>query len=196
MLDIRPVKVKFREHYKKLRIDMPPAQKSEFDRKITRNIMGLWQYKRCSLLLTYVSTENEVDTIRLIRQALDDKKRVAVPKCIDSNHLMRFYYIDGLEQLTPGCYGILEPDSNKSEQVISFSDSLCLVPALCYDWEGYRLGYGKGYYDRFLASYDGAMVGAVYSSCVRRRLPHGKYDRPVELLVTESYIRKTLRTGR
>ncbi|MDD4546428.1 MAG: 5-formyltetrahydrofolate cyclo-ligase [Oscillospiraceae bacterium] len=196
MLDIRPVKAKLREHYKKLRLDMPNEQKAEYDGKITRKITGLSQYERCSLLLSYVSTEKEVDTIGLIKKAFDDNKRVAVPKCIDGTRIIKFYYIESLDQLKSGYFGIKEPDPNESEEVINFSDSLCLVPALCYDWEGYRLGYGKGYYDRFLASYDGVMVGAAYSSCIRRRLPHGKYDRPVELLVSESYIRKTQRTGR
>ena len=70
------------------------------------------------------------------------------------------------------------------------------MPALCYDWKGFRLGYGKGYYDRFLDTYDGFTVGIVYSSCVRRSLPHGRFDRPVDLLVTEDYIRRTTKSRR
>ena len=57
--------------------------------------------------------------------------------------------------------------------------------------ERFRLGYGKGYYDRFLAGFEGNMVGLCYSECVRHKLPHGRYDRPVELLVTERFLRRT-----
>ena len=191
MLDIRPIKAKLREHYKALRREMPRDKKMLLDQRITRLITGLWQYKRCGLLLTYVSTALEVDTAELIRHALADNKRVAVPRCVDGTYLMKFYYIKSPDDLAPGSFGVPEPDPNRCRPVTDFSNSLCLVPALCYDWKGYRLGYGKGYYDRFLADYTGIMVGAAYSSCIRRRLPHGKFDRPVGLLVTESYIRRT-----
>ena len=71
------------------------------------------------------------------------------------------------------------------------SPTYAVVPLLAVDANGNRLGYGKGYYDRFLARFTGHMVGICYSSCVRRYLPHGRFDRPVQLLVTENYIRRT-----
>ena len=106
---------------------------------------------------------------------------------------MEFYYIRGLEELEPGTFGVLEPVPGRSVRMTDFSSGLCLVPALCYDWRGYRLGYGKGYYDRFLAGFGGHMIGVCYSDCIRRKLPHGRFDRPVELLVTDRYLRRTAR---
>ena len=91
---------------------------------------------------------------------------------------------------------MLEPRPDPEKRVKDFSAGLCLIPALCYDWHGYRLGYGKGYYDRFLAGYGGHMIGLCYSECVRRRLPHGRFDRPAELLVTDRYLRRTAETAR
>ena len=189
--DIRPIKAGLREQYKRLRRNMPREIQDAYDETIARRVAALWQYKRCRMLLTYVSTSIEVDTRALILTALEEGKRVAVPRCVPGTRDMEFYYIRGLEELEPGTFGVLEPVPGRSVRMTDFSSGLCLVPALCYDWKGYRLGYGKGYYDRFLARFGGRMIGICYHECVRRRLPHGRYDRPVELLVTDSYLRRT-----
>lgn len=191
--DIRPIKATLREQYKTLRREMPPEIKAQRDRQIAGRVAALWQYKRCRQLLTYVSTPIEVDTLEIIRRALADGKRVAVPRCVPGTRDMEFYWINGVEELEPGTFGVLEPRPDPKRKVADFSNGLCLVPALCYDWRGYRLGYGKGYYDRFLAGFGGHMIGVCYSDCIRRKLPHGRFDRPVELLVTDRYLRRTAR---
>lgn len=191
--DIRPIKATLREQYKTLRREMPPEIKAQRDRQLAGRVAALWQYKRCRQLLTYVSTPIEVDTLEIIRRALADGKRVAVPRCVPGTRDMEFYWINGVEELEPGTFGVLEPRPDPKRKVTDFSNGLCLVPALCYDWRGYRLGYGKGYYDRFLAGFGGHMIGVCYSDCIRRKLPHGRFDRPVELLVTDRYLRRTAR---
>ncbi len=187
--DIRPLKMQLREQYKTLRREMPPREKARCDRRIAERVASLWQYKRCRLLLTYVSTDIEVDTAAIIQRALADGKTVAVPRCVPGTRRMEFYRIDGMEELEKGSFGVLEPRPVRERLITDFRTGLCIVPALSYDWSGYRLGYGKGYYDRFLSRFGGDMIGICYSSCVRRVLPHGKYDRPVSLLVTERYLR-------
>ena len=191
--DIRPIKTELRQKYRSLRQSMPPEIKEQKDEAIAAQVRRLWQYQRNSILLIYVSTSIEVDTFRIIRQAIADGKRVAVPRCIPDTRNMEFYYIRSTDELKPGMFGVLEPDPI-AENLYSESDGgLCIVPAFSYDWRGYRLGYGKGYYDRFLSHFEGNMVGICYSECVQRSLPHGRFDRPVELLVTESYLRRTVR---
>lgn len=189
--DIRPIKAGMRDHYKALRRGLSPQQKARMDAAIARRVTSLWQYKRQRLLLTYVSTPIEVDTTAIIRRALADGKQVAVPRCVPNTRLMEFYRIESLDELEPGTFGVLEPRPNPERLLTETGKGLCLVPALCYDWKGFRLGYGKGYYDRFLAGFGGHMVGICYSNCIRRSLPHGRYDRPVELLVTDRYLRRT-----
>ena len=191
--DIRPIKTELRQKYRSLRQSMPTEIKEQKDEAIAAQVRRLWQYQRNSILLIYVSTSIEVDTFRIIRQAIADGKRVAVPRCIPDTRNMEFYYIHSTDELKPGMFGVLEPDP-VAENLYSESDGgLCIVPAFSYDWRGYRLGYGKGYYDRFLSRFEGNMVGICYSECVQRSLPHGRFDRPVELLVTESYLRRTVR---
>ncbi|MBS5480108.1 MAG: 5-formyltetrahydrofolate cyclo-ligase [Clostridiales bacterium] len=189
--DIRPIKSELRNRYKALRRNMDSAFKESCDETIAQRVSGLWQYAKNRRLFTYVSTAIEVDTRRIIEKALEDGKTVAVPRCVPGTRDMEFYLIRGLDELEPGTFGVLEPRPDPARLVKDFSSGLGLIPALCYDWHGYRLGYGKGYYDRFLANFGGHMVGICYSECVRRKLPHGRFDRPAELLVTERYLRRT-----
>ncbi|MBR5134772.1 MAG: 5-formyltetrahydrofolate cyclo-ligase [Clostridia bacterium] len=191
--DIRPIKQELRERYKEQRRAMETADKQKKDRRISDAVRRLWQYQSCRTLLCYVSTAIEVDTRMIIKRALEDGKRVAVPRCVPGTRLMEFYYIESLDELLPGSFGVDEPNPDPSRLLTDMSEGLCLVPALSYDLSGYRLGYGKGYYDRYLAAFGGSLVGLCYGDCVERHLPHGRYDRPVETLVTEQYIRRIRR---
>ena len=193
--DIRPIKTELRNKYRSLRQSMPQEIKHQKDEAIADKVRNLWQYENNNILLVYVSTAIEVDTFRIIRNALEDGKRVAVPRCVPDSRLMEFYYISSTDDLAPGMFGVLEPEAEPSRLYSEREGGLCLVPAFSYDWSGYRLGYGKGYYDRFLSHFNGNIVGICYSDCVQRTLPHGRYDRPVELLVTDKYLRRTIRNG-
>ncbi len=191
--DIRPIKTELRQKYRSLRQAMPPEIKDQRDEAIADQVRRLWQYENNDVLLIYVSTAIEVDTFRIIRRALADGKRVAVPRCVPDTRNMEFYYIQSTDELEPGMFGVLEPKVCPEKMHRPNDRGLCIVPAFSYDWNGYRLGYGKGYYDRFLSRFEGNIVGICYSDCVQRTLPHGRYDRPVELLVTEKYLRRTVR---
>lgn len=193
VMDIRPVKAELRQKYRSLRQSMPQEIKAQKDAAIAAQVRRLWQYQRNEILLIYVSTDIEVDTFRIIRQAIEDGKRVTVPRCVPDTRNMEFYYIDSTDELSPGTFGVLEPAADPDRLYREKDGGLCIVPAFSYDWRGYRLGYGKGYYDRFLSRFEGNMVGICYSECVQRSLPHGRFDRPVELLVTEGYLRRTVR---
>lgn len=193
VMDIRPIKAELRQKYRSLRQAMPQEIKEQKDAAIAAQVRRLWQYQRNNVLLIYVSTSIEVDTLRIMRQAWEDGKRVAVPRCVPDTRNMEFYYINSTDELSPGMFGVLEPEINPERLYVESDGGLCIVPAFSYDWRGYRLGYGKGYYDRFLSRFEGNMVGICYSECVQRSLPHGRFDRPVELLVTESYLRRTIR---
>ena len=193
VIDIRPIKSELRQKYRSLRQAMPQEIKEQKDAAIAAQVRRLWQYQRNNVLLIYVSTSIEVDTFRIIHQAFADGKRVAVPRCVPDTRNMEFYYIDSTDELSPGMFGVLEPQPIPERLYKESEGGLCIVPAFSYDWRGYRLGYGKGYYDRFLSRFEGNMVGICYSECVQRSLPHGRFDRPVELLVTETYLRRTVR---
>lgn len=188
--DIRQVKNGLRQRMKAERRNMPPELKSECDRAIQRTFFQSTSYTRSSVVLTYVSTEIEVDTLEIIRTALRDGKRVACPRCMEGTRLMEFYYINSLDDLKPGSFGVLEPEPDPARLYQGALHPICIVPGLAFDRLGYRLGYGKGYYDRFLANYRGWTVGLCYSACIEYKLPHGRYDRAVDRLITEKFLRR------
>ena len=189
--DIRVLKNELRQQFRNLREELTPERKARLDEAIARRVQALYQYKREPLLLIYVSTPIEADTRGLIRAALAQGKEVAVPRCVPGTREMEFYRIEDFDDLAPGSFGVLEPVPGRCRRLDDWSHGLCIVPGLGFDQAGFRLGYGKGYYDRFLSRFGGTAVGICYRSCVVRRLPHGRFDRSVEVLVTESYIRRT-----
>ena len=193
-VDIRAYKNSLRDKAKAMRRGMDPVKKAEMDRQITERICSLYQYREAETLLCYVSKPIEVDTIPLLRRALADGKRVACPRCVEGTKQMEFYLIRSLDDLEKRTFGVPEPRVPGCELLTDFSRSLCIVPALMYDLKGYRLGYGGGYYDRFLARYDGYKVGITYRRNILRFLHYGRFDVPVDMIVTESFFRLTDRS--
>lgn len=193
VIDIRQEKEQLRSKYKQIRKSFSSQEKQKSDEKIKRKLTQLWAYRDEELILPYVSLPSEVDTKQLIVEALKDGKKVAVPRCVENTRNMDFYLINSINDLEIGSFGVLEPKVDKCDKLEEIKDGLCIVPALAFDKRGYRLGYGKGYYDRFLSSFEGKIVGVCYSSCVCERLPNGKYDRMVSSIVTEKNVISTVK---
>ena len=97
---------------------------------------------------------------------------------------MEFYYITSFDDLQKGAYGILEPIKSKCEKLIDLNEGLCIIPALTFDEQGYRLGFGKGYYDRFLAGFPGKSVVICYSDFVMK-VPAEPHDMMADEIITE-----------
>lgn len=188
--NIKEIKINLRARYRQFREKLSEDQKIGLDSTIQSRLLALREYAAADTIFTYVSKPIEVDTIALIKAALANHKQVAVPRCVTETYDMQFYYITSLDDLEKGSFGVLEPIVSKCRLVTDFSKGFCIVPGLSFDAQGYRLGYGKGYYDRFLAEFGGDTVGICYSGCVQWNLPHGYYDKPVNILITEKYIRR------
>ena len=114
-------------------------------------------------------------------------KKVLFPRCDKKTHTMEYHIVNSLDELKPDSYGLLEPpeDAPIYDCVNETGGAVCFVPGLVYDKAGYRLGYGGGYYDRFLSQFSGMTVGINYSECVRDELQPGRYDVPIQMLLTE-----------
>lgn len=188
LTDIRKDKAQLRNKYKEIRQNLDLQDKRSSDEKIKRKITDLWAYREENLILTYVSLENEVDTKEIIKYALNDGKVVAVPRCVENTRNMEFYIINSIKDLEKGSFGVLEPNIEKCKKLDDSTKGLCIVPALAFDKRGYRLGYGKGYYDRFLSNFKGKSIGICYFSCISERLPNGRYDKMVSSIVTEKGV--------
>ena len=168
-----------------LRRNMEKSVRKDFDERIYTNLTELDCVKRCGTFLVYASSPDEVDTRRFINSALSAGKTVAVPKCVGKE--MRFLVIHSLSGLVKSRFGVDEPESGT--EIRSFGDTVCIVPALRFDREGYRLGWGGGFYDRFLSHYTGVPVGVCYEQCCGE-VSREQYDLPVKTVVTETGLYK------
>ena len=131
-------------------------------------------------LLIYISINSEVDTIKIINYFLNTKN-IAVPKIIDNN--MYFCYVTNLNELTSGKYNI--PESTNENIVTDFDNAICIVPGICYDKKNYRVGYGKGYYDRFLSKNKIKTIGLCYKECMIEKIDNDKYDYKIDEVITD-----------
>lgn len=190
-INIKEYKNALRQKFKERRRTMTEARKSQADRRIAARLRALASYRRAKTILTYVSTPIEVGTHEIIARALSDGKRVAVPRCVAGTREMHFYYINGLDELSPRTFGVLEPDDDPERLVCDFDGSICVVPALACDRNGFRLGYGGGYYDRFLREYPGEKILILYKNCLVEHLRHGRFDVRVDRIVTEYFTANT-----
>ena len=164
---------------------MSEQTKAQKDNKIFQRLCSLITIRNCKTIFCYVSTPIEVDTRRFITHAIASGKTVAVPRCVPNSRQMEFYSIDSLADLEKGAFSVDEPKPEKKRLVTDYENSVCIVPALCFDKQGFRLGYGKGYYDRFLSRYTGNVIGICYSDCIVNTLRIGRFDRQCPVVVTD-----------
>ncbi len=188
-IDLREYKRELREKRKARRAELSDGYKAEMDARIADRVTSLYQYKNAKTVMIYASTAIEVDTFRIIKQAFADKKLVALPRCEKGTRNMEFYYISSLDDLESGAFNVLEP-KEACEMVTDYTDTLMIVPALALDSFGYRLGYGGGYYDRFLARCAFTTVGICYADDFMYKMLHGRFDCPLGLVVTDKFLRR------
>ena len=182
-------KQRLREERLAAREALSEQERSVLDDRITQKLLATSEYAEATTVLTYVSVSSEVSTRMFIECALRDGKTVAVPRCLPG-HCLEFVAITSLDQLIAAPFGLLEPPKElpalTEEQM---NASICIVPALLVDIKGYRLGYGAGFYDRFLSTYPGKKICLAYQQNLSRTmLPHTTFDVAVDEVITESDV--------
>ena len=183
---INEEKKALRNIFIKKRQNLSFEERNAKDEKISEIIIKSYFFNSCDTLLAYYPVRNEINIIPVIEAALKSNIKVALPLTY-GNGIMKFGYIHSINGLDTGKYGIPEPCKN-SELFIGSRSPLCIVPALSYDSYGFRLGYGGGYYDRFLSDFKGQTIGAVYSDFLSNMLPHDRNDIPISTLITEGGV--------
>lgn len=178
-----------RRHYKAVRNSIPSDKRVIADAKMYNSFIESEYFSSFSTFLVYVSCGSEVDTYAIIDFALKNKKRVAVPYCSDTN--MFFYEIRSIDDLIDGAFGIPTVDISKATKITDFAGSLCVVPALAFDSNGNRLGYGGGYYDRFLSSQNIPTIGLCFEECIAEEIPTEIFDMKIDCILTEKQFRNS-----
>lgn len=179
-----------RKQMKQLRADMTRTERVEKSMQIFEQLITVPEFKRADRIYTYVSMDNEIDTIMLIDYSLSLEKRVFVPRV--SGRDMEFYEISDISELSPGYMGIYEPDINGREPDYSRTGFMCM-PGLAFDKSHNRIGYGGGFYDRYLSVENKLYKAALaYEAQLLESIPAQDGDVRPDMIVTEESIYRKL----
>ncbi len=173
------------------RKDIPKAKKTIYDKEISKKIIESDFYKNANQALVFASTEDEFDTQFIIERCRIDGKKVFYPICLDNSGNMKFKKADSPDDLEIGMYNILEPKPYCKDYTEQKND-IIIVPCLSVDKEGYRIGYGKGYYDRFLKNFNGISICPCYDEMLTDKLPVEKTDIKIDVLVTQHLTKEVI----
>jgi len=173
-------KVALRREIREKKRAMTLQQIEEASRKLGELFAASAQYRQAKTIYGYLPYNQEVRTVPMLEQALRDGKKVAVPKVYGDE--MRFIYMTDLSLVEKGYAGIPEPVADAP--VAEDPTALVLMPGLAFDKEGHRIGYGGGFYDKFLASEPGhPTVALCYSFQMMEALETEEYDIPVDCVL-------------
>ena len=187
MNSIRKIKDEIRAEYSARRSSMDPVEKKRRDDAICRAATSLASFRYAEYVLLYAATENEIQVQAIAEEALARGKKIAFPRCDKEAHTMQYHLVSSLDELARDSYGILEPPPSNPiyDPENDLGSAVCFVPGLVYDKAGYRLGYGKGFYDRFLNNFPGLSVGVTFSELLSDNLPADIHDVPVNAIITD-----------
>lgn len=164
---------------------LPKEKKKNLDEIIFNKVISSEYYKKAKNIFIFVSMGDEVDTINIIKHALKDNKSICVPRVISKLKGMETVEIKTLEELKPGKFGILEPKAGNNIINAEVID-LVLLPGLAFDKAGGRLGYGGGFYDRYLLNLNKNVpkVGIGFDFQIIDKVIMEKYDNYIDGIIT------------
>ena len=164
---------------------LPREQKQFIDQALTERLLKHPFYQEAKVIASYLSFPHEFQTQELIEQALKDGKKVLIPKTYPKGRMDFVVY--NPQQLVKTSFGLLEPQGDL-EVVDASQIDLIHVPGLAFTTEGYRIGYGGGYYDRYLKHFSGHTFSTIYPCQIKDFIPE-KHDIPVqEVLIDEGNL--------
>jgi len=161
-------------------------KRSGWDSIIFNKFISSEYYKSAKLIFIFVSFRSEVDTLSIIKKAIEDGKTICVPKVISKEEGMKVFKISGLDDLESGYYEILEP-LKKCEEISIKDIDLVVMPGAAFDLEGGRIGYGGGFYDRFLLKIDDNVkkLALAYKFQVLDSVPMDENDIRADMIITD-----------
>ena len=183
-------KAAIREQARKNRVAQ--KNKDEVSRAICEQFMALPAYAAAKTVMWYVDAGSEVRTRHTLPAALSHGKRVVVPWCVVETNTLELFLLEDMSELVEGAYKILEPRTElrslPAKVVRPEELDLVMVPGTAFDPRGGRMGQGKGYYDRLLATArrDAPLVGMAFDCQVFDEIPVAPHDVFMDLVLTES----------
>lgn len=186
-------KKEIRKKALQLRNELKDDYRVQADDSIYHRLTDLECYRQAKIILAYVAYKSEVNTRRILEKALEDGKKVAVPKVLDKNGIMEFYEIRSLQELATGYQGIGEPDISEKEPIALeklWKETLMIMPGAAFDRKCNRIGYGGGFYDRYLnrCSRHIRTVAVCYEIQLVQGIAAEPFDVKPDIVLTEQYI--------
>jgi len=180
-------KSEIRRFINKKRIMLTPSEAKERGHLVEQRLMKTDLYCKAQCICCYVSVKNEVDTHHLIRTSLCLNKKVGVPKTTNNGQIINIE-IHAFSDLKPTSIGLMEPLGESLTKISPINFDLIVVPGIAFDKKGNRVGFGGGFYDRFLGLTTAPKVGLAYDFQLLEDLPIDDHDFKLDFLFTESTI--------
>jgi 5-formyltetrahydrofolate cyclo-ligase len=188
---IHKKKKELRKKVQELRDAIDPEQRKLLSARVADNLWSVPEFASAASILFFISFRSEVDTVPMIRHALDEGKVVCVPCTDDGNKSMVASRIFDLESdLEVGNYDIPEPKKECLRPILAENIDVVLMPGVAFDVSGGRLGYGGGYYDRFLEKCGPrcALIAVAFEIQIIDHVPCADHDHHIHKVVTESRV--------
>lgn len=179
-------KQELRKHCKAKRNAILPQERQKKSRIICKRLLESAAYEKAQKILVYSAIKSEVDLHDLCEQALREKKELYFPKV--TGETMEFYRICDFGQLKEGSFSVLEPDTGHHALTVFSGEAgtWILVPGVAFDKHGMRMGYGGGFYDRYLKKHPGLhKTGIAFEEQIVLQIPAEAFDRPMDDVITE-----------
>ena len=184
MCDIIQLKREARKIFSEKRKSILASDKKMLDEALFEKTISLDAYKKANILLAYYPVKDEPNVLPIVSHALAMGKKVAFPISNPDGFILTFGFVENVDELEIGTYSIPEPPKG-ADKYINDPETLCIVPGLAFDRSGKRIGYGKGYYDRFLEGFSGVSFGLCYQDFLTDRLPVEETDASLDIIITD-----------
>ena len=183
------LKKRLRTRMSALRQMLGEEGRAKADAVIAEKLYAHPAFDQAKVVFTYLSIGNEVDTRAIIRHAWERGKTVAIPRCTSKAHTMEWYRIEDFNGLERGARGVEEPVADSARLVdlpteAEAAQAVAIVPGYTFDAQGFRVGYGGGYFDTFLADFKGPSIGLCrLDQRSDEPIPREDHDRPVDYVL-------------
>jgi 5-formyltetrahydrofolate cyclo-ligase len=166
--------------------NFPENEKKQVEKNFLTHLTASHIWKKARTIGITISQGFEWDTKPIIEAGWKSDKIIAAPKCAPKDKQLTFYRLNDYNQLETVYYNLLEPKPEETLKVQKQEIDVLIVPGLLFDKQGYRIGFGGGFYDRFLTDFPNTTISILHSSQFLEDMPREAFDIPVQYLITEN----------
>lgn len=165
---------------------MSESVRKQNEQKLMEHLLESELWKQAAMIGITMAQAFEWNTKPIIEAAWDQGKKVCIPKCNPQEKKLTFYQLQNYDQLEVVYYNLLEPKPSETEKTEKMKIDLLIVPGIVFDKQGFRIGFGGGYYDRFLTDFANETVSLASTMQLVDHVPSESFDIPVKHIITEN----------